>query len=126
MNNTRRAFLKTLAISAAAIVVAPVLKIKDAIAVLVDPAADPVAKALGYVTDVEALAKTEKSKKVKPADSALKGRATKADYCKGCQYYGDATGKAKQAACTLMGGKDVMGSGWCRSYAMRAKSGKKA
>ena len=125
-NNSRRIFLKTFALGAAALMIAPVLKIRDVVAELVNPETEPVAKALGYVPDVEAINKEEKAKKVKPADSKLKGRVTKADYCKGCQYFGDATGKAKQSPCTLMGGKDVMGTGWCRSFSMRAKTGKKA
>ncbi len=83
-SNSRRLFLKTLAISAATAALAPVLKIQSAFA---DPvkADDPLVKALGYVEN----AKTSKDRKDKKAQ------------CDNCQFYlGDA--KAKVAKCQLI------------------------
>lgn len=110
MNNSRRTFMKTLILGAGAIVIAPVLKIKDVLAALVDEKKDPTAQALGYVSHVD------KDKKA----PSLKDRKDKKAYCKSCQFYGDPTGKAPQAKCQLITSGDVLATGWCRSYSKRA------
>ena len=101
-NNGRRNFLKTLALGTVAVLVAPVSRIQNALAGPVS-ATDPLVKALGYVAD----AKTSKDRKDKKAQ------------CSGCQFYGDATGKAATAKCQLIPTGEVAGSGWCRSYSAR-------
>ncbi len=102
-NESRRLFLKTLSLSLGALLVAPVIKFQQAWGALVD-AKDPVAKALGYV----AVAKDAKDRKDKTQE------------CSKCQFYGDATGKAKSAKCQLITSGDVAGAGWCRSFSARA------
>ena len=100
---TRRFFLKTILLSAAAVVTAPALKIQSAFADLVK-ADDPLVKALGYVND----AKTSKDRKDKKA------------VCSNCQFYqGD--DKAKTAKCQLIPTGEVAAAGWCRSYSVKQK-----
>ena len=105
--NTRRIFLKTIGLAAAAAVMAPVVKIQSVFAEpakMVD-AADPLAKALGYVAD----AKASKDRKDKKAQ------------CSNCQFYqGDA--KSKQGKCQLIPSGEVAASGWCRSYSAKKKA----
>jgi hypothetical protein len=102
MKMERRSFLKTLALGAAALVVAPVLRVRDAFADLVKND-DPLVVALGYVED----AKKAKDRKDKKAN------------CKTCQFYADASGKEKQAKCQLIPSGEVVPGGWCRSYSKR-------
>lgn len=102
-SSSRRLFLKTIALSAAAIAVAPIVKIQSAFS---DPvkADDPLVKALGYVND----AKTSKDRKDKKAQ------------CNNCQFYqGDA--KSKTAKCQLIPSGEVAAAGWCRSYSAKPK-----
>jgi hypothetical protein len=106
--NSRRSFLKTLGLAAAAVVAAPIVKIQSALAdaapKLVD-ANDPLAKALAYVAD----AKKSKDRKDKKA------------LCSNCQFYqGDA--KSKQGKCQLIPTGEVMATGWCRSYSEKKKA----
>lgn len=105
MENNRRFFMKTLALMAGAVVVAPIVKLQQVWAAMVDPAADPMAKALGYVVD----AKTSKDRKDKKA------------VCSNCNFYqGD--DKAKSAKCQLFtSGAEVAGAGWCKSWAAKPK-----
>lgn len=107
MNNThsRRSFLRFLGLAAATLVVSPLVHLNQTLADLVNPSTDQLAKALGYVHDAKA-AKDRKDKK-----------AT----CASCQFYGDATGKAKTAKCQLIPTGDVKAEGWCRSYSARPK-----
>jgi hypothetical protein len=106
--NERRLFLKTLMLGAAAVVAAPIIKVSKAFsegaAALVGDA-DPLAKALGYVGDAK-----------KAAD-----RKDRKAICGNCQFYSDATGKAKQGKCQLIQSGEVLAAGWCRSYQPRAK-----
>lgn len=105
-SNSRRFFMKTLAISAVAAVLAPVLKIQSAFSdePVMANAADPLVKALGYVPN----AKDAKNNKDKKAQ------------CSNCQFYqGDA--KAKSGKCQLIPSGEVMATGWCRSYSVKAK-----
>jgi hypothetical protein len=102
MKIERRNFLKTLVVGGVALAVAPVLRIRDAIADLVK-ADDPLVVALGYV----AVAKSSKDRKDKKAN------------CKNCQFYSDTTGKEKQAKCQLIPSGEVAAEGWCRSYSKR-------
>jgi hypothetical protein len=102
MKIERRNFLKTLVVGGVALAVAPVLRIRDAIADLVK-ADDPLVVALGYV----AVAKNSKDRKDKKAN------------CKNCQFYSDTTGKEKQAKCQLIPSGEVAAEGWCRSYSKR-------
>jgi hypothetical protein len=102
MKIERRNFLKTLVVGGVALAVAPVLRIRDAIADLVK-ADDPLVVALGYV----AVAKSSKDRKDKKA------------LCKNCQFYSDKTGKEKQAKCQLIPSGEVAAEGWCRSYSKR-------
>jgi hypothetical protein len=104
MENQRRNFLKTVILGAAALVVAPALRIQQAFADLVK-SDDPLVKALGYVSD----AKQSKDRKDKKAQ------------CSGCQFYSDLSGKEKQAKCQLIPSGEVQPNGWCRSYSARAK-----
>ncbi len=105
--NSRRAFLKTIGLAAAAAVMAPVVKFRSVFAEeakMVD-LNDPLAKALGYVAD----AKTSKDRKDKKAQ------------CSNCQFYqGDA--KSKHGKCQLIPSGDVAVTGWCRSYSQKKKA----
>ena len=114
MENSRRIFLRTLALGMGALAVAPFLRVQQAFADLVKPT-DPLVKALGYVPNVDAL-------KGKDAPNGHK-KGTK---CSNCQFYGDATGKAKVAKCQLIPSGEVEAAGWCRSYSPRAQAAKKA
>ena len=134
MNPTRRTFLKTLFLSAGAIVAAPLLKIQGALAAAVDTAKDPLAKALKYF-DVEKAEKDSKVKDEKGKETAiataakdlLKARAdaaktAKADlkkaFCSSCNFYqGDA--KAKLGKCTLISSGEVASTGWCTSWSLK-------
>ena len=107
-NESRRLFLKTLALSVGAIFTLPFANIQGAFAALVD-AKDPVAKALGYVAN----------------GKDAKDRKDKTQNCGKCQFYGDATGKAAAAKCQLITSGDVQGAGWCRSFSARAPAAKK-
>ncbi len=103
--NERRLFMKTLALGVASLVIAPVLKLQNAFGGELAKDSDPLVKALGYVAN----AKDSKDRKDKKAQ------------CSSCQFYSDATGKAKQGKCQLIASGEVLGSGWCRSYSARAK-----
>ena len=95
--------MKTLAISAAAVAMAPILKIQSVFADPVSPI-DPLVKALGYVP----FAKDSKDRKDKKAQ------------CNTCQFFlGDA--KAKTAKCQLIPTGEVNATGWCRSYSAKQK-----
>ena len=59
---------------------------------------EPVAQALGYVTDT------------KRADQAKYPQHTNAQTCANCQLYGAG------GACSAFPGKTVTANGWCRSY----------
>jgi hypothetical protein len=109
MNNSRRNFMKTIALGAGVLIASPILKLKSVFADLAN-ANDPLVKALGYVPN----AKDAKDRKDKKAN------------CSNCQFYGDATGKANQAKCQLIASGEVMGAGWCRSYSKRAQAANKA
>ena len=107
MNNTRRTFLKTLMVGAGALIAAPFIQIQNVFAELAK-LDDPLVKALGYVPN----AKDSKDRKDKKAN------------CANCQFYGDVTGKAKQAKCQLITSGEVQATGWCRSYSKRAAAAK--
>jgi hypothetical protein len=107
-NNSRRAFLKSLLLGVGAIALAPVIQLKNAIGAELAKATDPLVKALGYVDNVDKL-------KGKNAPAGHK-KGTK---CANCQFYGDTTGKAKQAKCQLIASGEVLGTGWCHSYSQR-------
>ena len=95
--------MKTLAISAAALAMAPILKIQSVFAEPVKDS-DPLVKALGYVADA----------------SKSKDRKDKNAKCATCQFYlGDV--KAKSGKCQLIPTGDVSTSGWCRSYSVKQK-----
>jgi hypothetical protein len=106
--NERRLFLKTLILGAAAVVTAPLIQASRALAqgaaALVGEK-DTMAMALGYVPE----AKKAKDRKDKKAN------------CGNCQFYSDATGKAKQGKCQLIASGEVLAAGWCRSYQPRPK-----
>jgi len=107
-NNSRRVFLKTLAMGVGALVLSPVIQLRNALGAELAKATDPLVKALGYVDNVD----------------KLKGKAAPKEHKKGtkcanCQFFADATGKAKQAKCQLIASGDVLGTGWCRSYSQR-------
>jgi hypothetical protein len=108
-NNSRRAFLKALIMGVGAVALAPVVQLKNALGAELAKATDPLVKALGYVPDISKLKGKDAPKEHK--------KGTK---CANCQFYGDATGKAKQAKCQLIASGEVMGTGWCRSYSQRA------
>lgn len=98
--------MKTFAVTAATVLLAPVLKIQSAFSDMVK-ADDPLVKALGYVADAKA-SKDWQNKKDKKAN------------CSNCQFYlGDA--KSKTAKCQLLPTGDVAAAGWCRSYSLKPK-----
>ncbi len=103
IENGRRLFLKTLALGAASLVVAPVLRIHNAIAGALVSLNDPMVKALGYVENAK------DSKKAK-----------KGQNCASCQLYADA--KAKQGKCQLFQSGEVLATGYCNSWSARAKT----
>jgi hypothetical protein len=105
MENQRRLFLKSLVLGLAAVALSPFVKLQNALAGDLVKDTDPLVKALGYV----AKAKDSKDRKDKKAQ------------CSNCQFYADATGKAKQAKCQLIPTGEVAAEGWCRSYSVRAK-----
>jgi hypothetical protein len=105
--NARRAFLKVIGVSAAAIVAAPFLKVQEAFAAHVKPT-DPLPSALKYVDNIDAM-------KTKPA--AYK----KGAHCGTCQFYSDTTGKAANANCSVLANAEVSNKGWCSSYTVRPK-----
>ena len=107
-NNSRRIFLKTLIMGVGTLALSPVIQLKNAIAAELAKATDPLVKALGYVPDVAKLKGKDAPKEHK--------KGTK---CANCQFFGDATGKAKQAKCQLISSGDVLGTCWCRSYSQR-------
>lgn len=105
-SSSRRFFMKTLALTAASVVIAPVLKIQSAFSEMVKTD-DPLVKALGYVP-VASQSKDWQDKKDKKAN------------CGNCQFYqGDA--KSKTAKCQLIPSGDVAAAGWCRSYSLKQK-----
>jgi len=102
---TRRAFIQILPLAgAAAALGASVARAADA--PMLDPK-DPQAVALGYVADAT------------KADKAKFPRYAAGQACAGCQLY---QGKPADAAapCTLFGGKQVSGKGWCSAYVKKA------
>ena len=104
--NERRLFMKTLVLGIAAVASAPLLRLQRALAA--NPLAsetDPLVKALGYVPN----AKDAKDRKDKKAN------------CKSCQFYIAADDKAAQGKCQLIASGEVLATGWCRSYAVKAK-----
>ncbi len=107
-NYSRRNFMKTLALGFGALVMSPMIRIQKAVAAALVGDKDPVANALGYVKNVDAL----KGKDAPPTHK--KGTA-----CKNCQFYADP--KAKQAKCQLITTGDVLATGWCKSYSPIAK-----
>lgn len=109
--NTRRTFLKTLALSTTALIMAPVVRIQSAFsadapkeAPKLASADDPLVKALGYVE----VAKNSKDRKDKKAN------------CANCQFY-QGEEKAKQGKCQLIPSGEVLATGWCRSYSVKQK-----
>ena len=96
--------MKTLVLSTAALLLAPVLKIQSAFSAPVS-LEDPLVKALGYVND----AKTSKDRKDKKAS------------CSTCQFFTAADAKAKTGKCQLIPSGDVAATGWCRSYSVKPK-----
>ena len=111
-NNSRRNFIKTLALGVGALVLAPVIRIQNAVAAALVKDTDPMVTALKYVKNVDAL----KGKDAPPTHK--KGTA-----CKNCQFYADP--KAKQAKCQLIQGGDVLATGWCTSYSPAPKAAAK-
>ncbi len=102
-SSSRRFFMKTLAITAAAAVMSPILKIQSAFSepVKLD---DPLVKALGYVSN----AKDSKDRKDKKAQ------------CNNCQFY-QADAQSKTGKCQLIPTGEVAAAGWCRSYSVKLK-----
>ena len=101
---SRRSFLKILAGSAAALVMAPITKVQNAFADMVK-LDDPLVKALGYVAN----AKDSKDRKDKKA------------ICGNCNFYTETDGKAKIGKCQLIQSGEVAAAGWCRSYSVKQK-----
>lgn len=104
-NQQRRTFLKQLAVSVGALALAPVVKLQQVFAAHVD-LKSPLVTALGYVED----AKDSKDRKDKKAN------------CANCNFYLDEGKKGlKTAPCQLMANAEVNGTGWCKSWAAKAK-----
>ncbi|MFC0401368.1 high-potential iron-sulfur protein [Paraburkholderia rhizosphaerae] len=68
---------------------------------------DPAAMALGYKANASQVDKA-KFKNYMPGDK-----------CSNCQFYQGAA-SAASAPCPLLGGKLVLGEGWCQGYAKKA------
>lgn len=104
---SRRQFLKTAALAAAAAPLAGVFASRTARADSphVDAANDATAKALGYTED----AATAKDKPNFKPDSA----------CHNCTFYKGAAG-ADFGPCDLFPGKAVSAKGWCMSWSKKA------
>ena len=106
-NHSRRAFLKTLALSAGTLALAPVIQLKNAFAAEHIKPEDPMAKAMSYVDDV-----AKADKKQLKSNGYVKG-----SQCKNCQFYGDTkTRKDPKALCPMVGQKEVNAIGWCKSW----------
>jgi High potential iron-sulfur protein len=99
---TRRVFLASIPASALALRFGPAFA--DAAAV---PETDPAAAALGYKTDA-----TKVDAKKYPTYAS--GRV-----CAGCQLYAGKPTDA-MAPCSIFGGKQVSGKGWCAAWAKKA------
>ena len=110
VENSRRIFLKTLAVGMGSLVFSPLIRLKNALGGELAKASDPLVKALGYVNQVDSL---------KGKDAPKWDKKSAKPKCANCQFYGDKEGKAIQAKCQLIASGEVMGTGWCRSYAMR-------
>ena len=83
------------------VALAPIGFLSSRRACAADPLVDPssaAAKKLGYVPDAS------------QAKAAAKG-----NHCGGCAMYQGAYG-SKQGGCHLFTGKDVLATGWCRSW----------
>jgi len=103
MQVSRRRFLKTFALLAAAV---PLLKLDlaDAGALPQLGSDDPMAKALGYVADAASV-------------DPIKVRVFKAgSRCSNCALYSGAAGAAF-GPCSVFPGKSVSKDGWCTAYA---------
>ena len=99
---SRRSFIKTCALGAAAVPLvwwAGRATAEQAPLVSVD---DPTAKALKYVEDAS------QGEGVKPGST-----------CANCSFYQGAAG-ADQGPCTVFAGKHVKAAGWCASWAAKS------
>lgn len=105
-SNTRRHFLKTLAVGIAATPIAAALSSRAAIAQDLPhlDESDPTAMALGYKHDV---AQVDKAKypQLKPGDT-----------CANCNFFQN-KGDEEWAPCQLFPGKAVHKNGWCAGHA---------
>ncbi len=110
-NKSRRSFLRQVLVGAGAIVLAPVIKVQNAVAAMVD-LKNPLAIALNYVADATA----SKHKNYK-----------KGQTCGTCTFFTVDAKDAKIGKCTLIQVGDVATAGWCQSFnkkpeAKKAKS----
>lgn len=115
---SRRNFIKSLAVSAAAIPVLHGLSLFGANVARAAgnpplPESDPFAKSIKYCADADKAAKSKTSSC--PARKE-KDRATQ--YCRNCQLYTKESGDgAKETGkCMIVQGKSVAGGGWCMSW----------
>lgn len=109
ISNSRRKFLRGLAVGVAAL---PLAKSFDALAAA--PAlphlaeSDAAAKGLGYV---------ENAAKLDPAKETVYKKGSK---CAGCALYQAAQASGGYAPCAAFPGKSVNANGWCRAFAPKA------
>jgi hypothetical protein len=85
---------------------------------LVDPATDPLAKALGYIHDAKAAAKTDRKDKVIGA----KTHKGDSQLCSNCALYAKTgnIGADEVGKCTMIASGVVKANGWCKSWSPKA------
>ncbi|MGH8504718.1 MAG: high-potential iron-sulfur protein [Stenotrophobium sp.] len=102
-SNSRRQFLRNLAIAAAALPLARLPQARAAGLPHLSPA-DPAAKALGYTDNAAKLT------------AAAEPTHKKGDDCANCALYQSAQASGGFAPCAAFPGKDVNAKGWCRAH----------
>lgn len=106
-SNSRRKFLRTLAIGAAALPLARLPLARAAGLPHLSPT-DPAAKAMGYTDDASKLT------------AATESLYKKGDDCANCALYQSAQESGGYAPCAVFPGKDVHAKGWCRAHSPKS------
>ncbi|MGH8460201.1 MAG: high-potential iron-sulfur protein [Stenotrophobium sp.] len=107
-SNSRRKFLRGLAVAAAAL---PLSRLPQALAAAALPhlsPSDPAATALGYTENAATLT------------AAKEPTHKKGDDCANCALYQSAQASGGYAPCAAFPGKEVNAKGWCRAHAAKS------